>query len=178
MEHKKAQPEIDTLIEAITEVLDQVLQNLERLSELRQYLQAISAPPEKPSICQSCDRRQTCNTPCSDLIKALPGIYQGASKHENSVHYLEDLAAIKNNRRLDMFEPYDRCKTLTDKEYEAAYLCFHEGKTHKEIAKLLDRSRSTITNRLRRARAKKEDYDRNMREERLKYHAREKNNET
>lgn len=164
----------------LMEAVDRVLPPLEQLTTHLRTLSFVLQNMQRHPSCTACEKRETCHDLCNDLKRLLPGINHGRPRHEHlASRYIEELCEIQDRRRVGMFEPYERCKDhLTDKQYQAAYLFFHEGRTHEHIATLLNRSRSSVTNLLKRARIVKESYEREMREHRRNYQSGDNPDET
>jgi len=119
------------------------------------------------SPCTGCQSRPTCKEPCEALLHHLPGATAGRGHSENLTEaHIETLDARERTRRSDVFAQYEACQDIfTPKQWQAVCLHYKEGKSLAEIAGLLSKSRSTVSDLLTRARERKEACEKKRREE-------------
>ena len=129
--------------------------------------------------CISCPKVETCVEPCEGLNKLLPETTKGRGHRENlSGLHVNTLESIERARRSDIFELYEKCKHLfRPKQWQVICLYYHEEKTEKQIANILCKSRSTVSDLLRRAKKRKEEYDKILRQEGFEQLAKKLNEE-
>ncbi len=172
MADPRSKPDLDPrAMRQLIDALVPIMPALERLVEV--WKKSVTGPTSDgtPTTCGECPDRRTCNELCSAIRLQLPAIDHGRSRQEHLAgHHIEELHEIQDRRRVDMFEPYERCKDrLSEGQYKAAYLRFRKGKTHQQIGTELGISRTAVTNLLKRARKIKESYEREMRAQRREY---------
>lgn len=99
----------------------------------------------------------------------LPTLHQGRSRRENLTGFYSDtLTEVEKGRRLDVFAEYEACREIfTPHQWQVLYLYWNEGLTQAEIATSLGLKRSAVSGRLNRAKARKQQHDERMRQERI-----------
>ncbi|MFC1604027.1 sigma factor-like helix-turn-helix DNA-binding protein [Planctomycetota bacterium] len=172
MTNSKPQPDFDpSSVRPLLQALSDVLPGMERL--IRAYLDFLPDPTastQSPSF-NSCLAMYNSAKDFDDILKSLPKINQGRSRHENLTGLHPDtIREVHKVKRLDDFERYEACKEfLTNKQYIVVYLRYHEGKTQQEIAEILCKARTTISDLLNRAERKKDEYYKKLRAEEAEF---------
>ena len=172
MKNSKSQPDSNlSSVAELRETFCQLLPSLEKFILLAREFCGQNTAVSKPQLCKSCPERDICSEPCVRLQELLPKINSGRGKHENGSEFHDStLIKIQEEKHLDVFNEYEACKQIfTDKQRVTICLYYRDGKTLSEIAKELDKAISSIDERLKRARNRKEKYDRQLRTERLDY---------
>jgi predicted DNA-binding protein YlxM (UPF0122 family) len=180
-------PHVDEQSSVVSEFLAEFLERLpdalpflEAAVALGRSLVALRKSVATEGPCDSCPRTD-CRESCERLEAHLNGPYEGKLHGETTIGAnLDEIAAQKTKTRrqdvhgpfqdvkkvtsFDPMEPYERCwHLLSCEQREAVELYYGEGKKVGAIAKLLHRSPSSVSARLRRAKEVKEDYDTKMR---------------
>ena len=172
MTNLKSQPDFNSRSNIeIKRILRQLLPSLEKLVSVAKDFCSQKTHARISSPCESCSKKNNCIEPCKDLKKALQKINSGRSKHENLTGFYEGtLKEIQKTRDVNVFHDYEACKHLfTRKQWIIISQYWQEGKTITEIAGQLNRKPQTVSEHLKKAAIKKEDYDRNLRLEKLEY---------
>ena len=79
-----------------------------------------------------------------------------------------DESTAHRHHRAEIFNRYQRCQDqLTDRQWEVVALYFQDGKSQETIANELGKSRAAVSGLLRRAKKRKESYEKTLREERF-----------
>lgn len=167
MTDSKPQPDFaPRSFEKVIETLRQALPLLEKLA-----VAGCSFDSEKSRseflLCNSCSKQQNCLELCDALKAMLPGIHQGRGHREHfSKLDADDLKSFRKVRFSDIFEQYQDCQHIfTHKQWVVLCLYYRDGKTEEQIAKLLRKGRTTVSDLLNRARRRKEKYDKKVRRE-------------
>lgn len=176
MTNSKPQPDID--FRRIGELLDTLHEALPALEKLAAVARAFceqenGLPQHKP--CESCPEKGHCSAPCEKLDAWLPGIYEGRKHWESSSRMNRDVHPnLSKVRFTDVFEEYESCHHIfTSKQWAVIRLYYGEEKTQEQIARQLHKLRSAVSGRLVRAKRKKEQHDRKIRQEKFAYLRRE-----
>jgi len=158
-------------IRALVGALDQALPVLERLAALSRDLLSGLKNKQGCLPCRTCEKKLTCRGACNDLKHFVPGIHQGRSSRENLTGlYPDTLYEVRDRRRFDVFAQYEACREVfTSAQWEVIYLYWNQGLTQAEIAESLGLERSAVSGRLARAKLRKQQHDRRMRQERLEH---------
>jgi RNA polymerase sigma factor (sigma-70 family) len=136
----------------LRETLRQALPTLEKLVLLAREFCGENTPSAS-SPCKSCAKKDNCPGFCNDLEKQLPKVNSGRSSRENLTGlYSNTIQQRQRVTLLDQFEAFQHCKHLfTRKQWEVIHLYYRECKTQQQIADVLGIARSSISNRLKRA---------------------------
>jgi predicted DNA-binding protein YlxM (UPF0122 family) len=129
--------------------------------------------------CHSCPSEENCNGKCEKLKKYQGGDYKGRGARESlSGFNIDTLVVIEKIRRTDVFKQFEPYKDkFKKKTWEAIFLYFQEGLSEQEIAKKVGVGRSAISNRLKRAKDKKEQFDKDLRGEAYEQLRKQKNDD-
>lgn len=171
-------------------------------SELKQLVAAFEQYCETgPDVmaglsCDSCPKKENCNTPC-ERVKAYLGSPCAGKHHREKtggVHFDEirarrgspegqdgDEKARRDDRGtfrditpvepLDALESYTPCwDRLSHKQRKAVQLYYGEGERIKDVARILGRSSSTVHGLLSRARETKDKHNERMKRQELNLH--------
>lgn len=177
MTNSQSQPDFDSAsVRPLLETLRQVLPGLERLVKAYHDFLPDPAASTQPSVCNSCPDKETCTEPCDDVRKALPKVNQGRGRHENLTGlHPETLQEVERLRISEIFHEYEKCKEIfTPKQWLVIYLYYDERMTEEQIAGLLGKARTTISDLLNRAKRKKDQHEKQIRAEKLEYLEKEK----
>lgn len=167
MRNSKPQPDFDAhYVAELGEALRQALPFLEKLVLLGQALRPQKAKESTSLPCTSCSKDH-CSGPCDALNAVLPAVYEGRGHREHfSKLGADDLQHFRKVRFSDIFEQYQDCRHIfTDKQWVVIEFYYQDGKTEDQIAKEIGKARTTVSDRLNRARRRKENYDRKVRRE-------------
>ena len=169
MSHSKSQP--NPVANEAIEALRRALPYMERLVKCAQALVDEPEIATERCPCDSCTSESTCQKPCQLLEAHLPGKYQGKGHRENLTEsFPETLQGVERTRRTDMFGGFQSCQHIfTARQWEVIYLYYHEAKNQKQIAAELAKKRSAVSDLLRRARARKEQHNKRLRQEQLRF---------
>ena len=120
-------------------------------------------------ICQICEKKDLCQEACPKVLSLLPAVTSGRGRRENLNDLsLKSLIPLSRIRSDDLFEVYKSCRSIfTKKQWAVIRLYYYEDQTQEQIANQLKIRRSSVSELLTRAQARKEAYDRKLREERL-----------
>jgi hypothetical protein len=121
-------------------------------------LTSSDGPVESP--CLSCDRRDACDKPCEHLESLLAGPYTGKGRRETTIPFDLDCLTENSAQKVFLRDIYD-----ANKEYlqyvssrgRTVLLMSWSGLTVTQIAKKLKKSKSTISELLKRSRQKLEE---------------------
>jgi len=155
------------LVSLFEETLRKIHPDLETLTNIAQALNNPVGDNKISSPCNSCPTRNQCSEPCGKLNKLLPSVSAGRRRQENSTGlYEQTLQEVNKNRLTDIFEQYKACKEIfSTKQYEVIYLFYHDGKSKNEIARLLNKTHSTVNGLFKRAEKEKEKHAAGVRHE-------------
>jgi predicted DNA-binding protein YlxM (UPF0122 family) len=163
------------------------------VTAIREFCSPKPALPT-PLPCTACPKSGTPHEPCERLEAHIDGAYRGKLHGETTigVNFDEvrdrkaapgqgdgdetvrkiDRGTFRNFRKVEPFdamESYKPCwHLLSHKQREVVHLHLGEGKRNSEIAVLLDKAPSTVSDLLKRAQKTKEEHDAEMRRQELK----------
>lgn len=130
---------------------------------------------QKNFSCKLCEKYDSCTQPCELVDSMLPGKLSGSHHLKNTLgsHINEiykptsgdhsggsKFRMVEMTPSEDQYSLYKKCPpgTFTDKQWEAVSLRFKNGLKQKEIADSLRIPRSAVSDRLRRAKTKMEEF--------------------
>ena len=167
---KNARAQIDSVPRfwaALIEALPSALPLLEVLTAIGHSLQAGEKTAAKSSPSSASIQNQTVEEVCKMLNELLQGATGAQGKRKELFNpYSGNLKVIEKIRRADVFAQFEHYKDkFKTKTWEAIVLYYERELSEKEIAEKLGVGRSAISNRLKRAKDKKDELDKERRRE-------------
>ena len=166
-----AQSQLEPVAQEAIEALRRALPYLEALVRCADALAGELEITMEHCPCDSCPRQATCRKPCELLEAHLPGKHSGRGHRENLIGlFPETLQGVHRTRQTDLFGGFQSCQHIfTGKQWQCITLYYRDGKNQKEIAEETGKKRSSVSDLLRRARNRKEQYVKDLRQEHVRF---------
>jgi predicted DNA-binding protein YlxM (UPF0122 family) len=151
----------------LIEALPQAMPLLEKLTTLGRSLMPQKETAAKSSPYSASTQNQALEEVCTMLHELLQGDIGAEGKPEKLFDpYSGSLKAIERHRRRDVFAQFERYKDkFRKKTWQTIVFYYLRELSEKEIARKFGIGRSAVSNRLKRARDKKDKLDKDRRRE-------------
>ena len=106
-----------------------------------------------PAVCVTCSNRDSCKEPCDRLADILPGEHTGRGRRERLCGLRPNCDTLDyRDSSFDLYRFFiNHAHLFTRKQWEVIQPYYRDGRTEAEIARFLRISRSTVSERLSRA---------------------------
>jgi RNA polymerase sigma factor (sigma-70 family) len=165
----------------ILALIDESEQCLSRVHEINAIIRKkVASVPKSEELhneiiesatCNTCEKKATCKEPCPKICEQLPPPTSGRGRRENQrEHNVDVVEPLPVVRQSEQFEAYETCRHIfSKKQWDVICSYYRDGLSQKEVAQMLKISRASASERLTRAKARKEAHDRMMRKEYLRH---------